>query len=199
MKCSNTRMTPLEAIIGGMVAGAVGTSAMDLVWYLRYRRSGGKSHLRDWEFSAGLSTWDSAPAPARVGKRLYEGFFQRELPADRASLTSNIMHWGYGMSWGGLYGVIVGSLRRHRVIFALPLSAGVWASSYILFPLAKLYKPIWEYDARTLLRDFSAHLAFGAGTAGAFAVLAHQVLERSLQTRGRAGGLGIAELKERET
>jgi hypothetical protein len=76
------------------------------------------------------------------------------------------------MSWGALYGVIVGSLRCPRTIFGLPLGASVWASSYIILQLAKVYKPIWEYDARTLLHDLTAHLAYGSGTAGAFALLA---------------------------
>jgi hypothetical protein len=177
MEGSGTQMTPLGAIVRGLVAGAVGSAAMDLVWYWQYQRSGGKSHPLDWEFSAGLRAWDSAPAPAQLGKHLYEGFFQRELPADRAALTNTIMHWGYGMSWGGLYGVVAGSLRCPRVIFGLPLGAGIWASSYILLPLAKVYKPIWKYDAQTLLKDFTAHLAYGFGTAGAFALLARLVRE----------------------
>jgi hypothetical protein len=28
----------------------------------------------------------------------------------------------------------------------------VWAASYIFLPLAKLYRPIWEYDAKVLAR-----------------------------------------------
>ena len=31
-----------------------------------------------------------------------------------------------------------------------------------------IYKPIWKYDAKTLARDLSAHLAYGAGTGAAF-------------------------------
>lgn len=172
MERSCSKMTPLGAIVRGLIAGAVGTAAMDLVWYWRYERGGGERNLLDWEFSAGLRDWDSAPVPAKIGKRLYEGFFQRELPADRAALTNNVVHWAYGMSWGGLYGVLVGSLRSPSVIFGLPLGAAVWATSYVILPLAKVYKPIWEYDAQTLLKDFTANLAYGASTAGAFALLA---------------------------
>jgi len=40
-----------------------------------------------------------------------------------------------------------------------------------VLPLAKVYKPIWQYDARTLAKDLSAHLAYGIGTAAAFRVL----------------------------
>ena|ERR1051326_91783 len=171
MECSGAQMTPLEAIARGLVSGAVRSAARDLVWYWRHKRGGGKSHLPDWEFSTELRDWESAPAPAKIGKHLYEGFFQRGLPADRAALTNNIMHWGYGMSWGGLYGIVAGSLRCPRVIVGTLLGAGVWVTSYVILPLARVYKPIWEYDARTLLKDFTAHLVYGSCTAGAFAVL----------------------------
>jgi hypothetical protein len=33
------------------------------------------------------------------------------------------------------------------------------------------YKQIWEYDAKTLATDLSAHLAYGAGTGAAFSLL----------------------------
>ena len=34
-----------------------------------------------------------------------------------------------------------------------------------------LYKPIWEYDAKTLARDLTARLAYGTGTGAAFWLL----------------------------
>ena len=45
-------------------------------------------------------------------------------------------------------------------------------SSYVLLPLAKIYKPIWDYDAKTLGKDFSAHLAYGVVTGIAFSAIA---------------------------
>jgi len=165
-------MTPLEAAVRGLVAGAVGALAMDLVWYRRYKRGGGESKFLDWEFSAGMAEWQNAPAPAQLGKRLYEGVFQRTLPPERAGFTNNVMHWGYGMAWSTAYGIVVGSLRRPSAIYGLPFGAVVWATSYVVLPLAKLYKPIWEYDAPTLLKDLTAHLAYGTGTSAAFALLA---------------------------
>lgn len=85
--------TPLGAVVRGLLAGAIGTLAMDLVWFARYRRGGGQSPFLDWEFSAGLDSWENAPAPAQVGKRIYEGFMQRELPPSRAALTNNLVPW----------------------------------------------------------------------------------------------------------
>lgn len=36
---------------------------------------------------------------------------------------------------------------------------------YVVLPAANLYKPIWDYDRKTLAKDLSAHLIYGLGTA----------------------------------
>ena len=168
-------LTPLGAMVRGAVAGAVGTVAMDAVWYARYRRGGGDKPLPAWEFSLDVQSWEEAPAPAQLGRRLFEAFTRRPVPLSRAALVNNVMHWGYGLAWGAQFGVLAGSLRRPRAALAalgLPFGAAVWASSYVTLPLAGLYRPIWEYDTPTLARDLGAHLAFGLGTSAAFVLLA---------------------------
>jgi hypothetical protein len=163
--------TPLSAIGHGLLAGALGTAAMDTFLFARYSRGGGTSPFRDWELSAGISDWEQAPAPAQVGKRLVEGLFDLKLPPTRAALVSNVTHWAYGMLGGAQYGIVAGSLRRPRIRYGLPFGAGIWASSYIVLPAAKLYEPIWKYDRRTLANDLSAHLVYGLTTAAALRVL----------------------------
>jgi Protein of unknown function (DUF1440) len=144
---------------------------MDTLLYRRYRRGGGQSGIAAWEFSAGVSSWEQAPAPALVGKRLVEGLFDLELPDTRAALVNNVMHWTYGMLNGVQYGIVAGSLRTPRVRYGLPFGATVWAGDYVILPAAKLYKPIWKYDAKTLANDLSAHLVYGLATAAALRLL----------------------------
>lgn len=168
------RHTPLSALARGLVAATVGTLAMDLLWYWRYTRGGGSSSFVDWEFSAGLDDWEKASAPGKLGKRLYEGFLQRELPARWAALTNNAMHWGYGVGWGALFGMVVGSASTPRVSHGLVFGSLVWATSYVVLPLAKLYQPIWKYDRKTLWDDLSAHLTYGLATAATFKALARR-------------------------
>ena len=167
-----THLSPIGAVLRGMLAAAAGTVAMDLLWFARYKRGGGASSFAAWEFSAGLTDWEKAPVPAKVGKRLYEGFLQRELPASQAALTSNVMHWGYGTSWGVLFGIMAGSTFWARMRAGLLFGPAVWAAAYVVLPPTKLYKPIWEYDARTLWDDLSAHLVYGMATAATFGLLA---------------------------
>lgn len=93
-------VTPMGAVAKGAAAGIAGTAAMDLVWFARYKKSGGEDGFVDWEFSSGLKDWDAAPAPAQVGKRLVEGLFGRELPPEAAAFTNNATHWATGLMWG---------------------------------------------------------------------------------------------------
>jgi hypothetical protein len=167
VRISKHRMTPLAAIVGGLLAGAIGTVSMDTVRYVKYRRGGGQDSPLAWEF-APVDSWEQAPDPGQVTKRLIEGFTQREIPDRWAWLTSTLTHWAYGSAAGALYGVLAGSMRRPHALYGLPFGATVWVSGYVVLPAAGLYKPIWDYDAKTLASDLSAHLAYGAGTGAAF-------------------------------
>jgi uncharacterized membrane protein YagU involved in acid resistance len=143
---------------------------MDTARYLLYRRSGGKDNPTEWEFPP-VDNWEQAPDPGQVAKRVIDGFTQRELPDRWAWLTSTVAHWSYGSAAAAFYGIIAGSLHRPRAWYGLPFGAGVWATSYLVLPAAGLYKPVWEYDKKTLAQDLGAHLTYGAGTGAAFAVL----------------------------
>jgi hypothetical protein len=163
--------SPLELIALGVLAGGVGTAAMDLLLYARYNAGGGIDGFLDWELSRNLKVWDDAPAPAQLGKRVVDGVFQRHLPAERAALTNNVVHWATGLGWGAAFGVVAGSAPVPKIRFGPVFGVAVWLSSYVILPLAKLYKPIWEYDAKTLGGDLSAHLVYGSVAAAVFRIL----------------------------
>jgi hypothetical protein len=81
-------MTPLGAVVRGLVAGATGTAAIEALLYATYRRGHGEEGFEPWESSSGLDSWERAPAPAQVGKRLVEGLLTRELPPPGAGMFS---------------------------------------------------------------------------------------------------------------
>ena len=164
--------SPITAVVAGLVAGAAGTVVMDAMLYARYRRGGGDQQPLDWEFK-GVPNWEKASVPGTVGRRLFEAYTQTKLGPEKAQLTNTVMHWSYGVIWGALYGILAGSLRRPRVWLGPPFGAAVWLASYAMLPPTGLYKPIWEYDSKTLWNDLSAHLAYGAGLAAAFRLVAH--------------------------
>jgi hypothetical protein len=170
MRTRKHPLTPLAAVVTGLLAGAVGTVCLDAVQYLKYRRAGGTEAPLAWEF-APIDSWETAPAPGQVAKRLIEGFTQSKLPDRSAWPISTAAHWAYGSAAGAAYGVLAGSLPTPHPRYGLPFGAALFANDYIALPAAGLYKPILEYDAKTLAWDLSGHLAFGAGTAATFWLL----------------------------
>jgi hypothetical protein len=167
MRTGKRCLTPLAAVAGGLLAGVVGTVCLDTVQYLKYRRGGGTESPLKWEF-APVETWEQAPAPGQVAQRVIEGFTQRKLADRWAFPISTAMHWAYGSSAAALYGILAGSLRRPHAGYGPPFGAAVWAAGYVILPEGGLYKPIFEYDAKTLAWDLSGHLAYGTGTGATF-------------------------------
>lgn len=154
----------------GVLAGIVGTCAMDLVWYGRYRSGGGTAPFVDWEFQSEIEGFEHAPAPAKVGQIMARKA-NIELPDSAAGLTNNVVHWSTGVSWG-----VAASLLRLLPGFGAVKSgvvAGVaaWSTSYAVLPKLGVYQSITEYDAKTLWKDLSAHLVFGSTVGAASFVL----------------------------
>jgi hypothetical protein len=113
-------MTPVAAVITGLLAGAAGTVCLDALHYLIYRRAGGTDRPLAWEF-APVESWETAPDPGQVAKRVIEGFTQRKLPDRPAWLTSTIAHWAYGSAAGAAYGI----LARRSLAAPLRVAVGV--------------------------------------------------------------------------
>ena len=56
MRSRKHPMTPLAAVVAGLLAGAAGTVGLDAVHYLKYRRAGGTDSPLAWEFAA-VESW----------------------------------------------------------------------------------------------------------------------------------------------
>jgi hypothetical protein len=155
----------------GALSGAVGTAAMDLLLYRRYRDGGGTDSLWTWEFAKGVKSWSDASAPGQLGQKLERLVVDDPVPDSWARPTTNVVHWATGVGWGAELGLAAAKVARRRWLLGLSLGPAAWLSSYALLPVLKLYKPIWEYDAKTLEADLTAHLLYGAVSATAFTVL----------------------------
>ncbi|MDQ6835999.1 MAG: hypothetical protein M3016_07405 [Actinomycetota bacterium] len=51
---------------------------------------------------------EPSTTPAEVGKRVIRGVFHRRFDEDQTGRLNNVMHWGYGISWGAAYGLTHG-------------------------------------------------------------------------------------------
>jgi hypothetical protein len=153
------RRSPLAAVAIGLASGVLGTLAMTGWQELSARLF---SSDEDGSSSAAGDPWDEAPAPAQVARKAARLVGVDPSP-ERIPLITNVMHWGYGTSWGAVYGL---AARNRRVIplSGLAFGAGVWAMSYLQLVPMGIYEPPWKYSPGQLALDLSYHLVYGGGT-----------------------------------
>jgi hypothetical protein len=159
-----------KAIVGA-IAGMLGTLAMDLLWYRRYRSGGGEQAFVAWETSDGLAGYEGAPAPARTAKAMAD-IVGIELPDSSARCVNNAVHWMTGIGWGKAHGIAMGALGATTPFMGPVTGVVAWSTSYVVLPRLGVYQPMSEYDRDTLMQDLSAHLVYGATLGIAFRILA---------------------------
>lgn len=150
-----------RSVFTGVVAGAVGTLAMDLTWYRRYRSGGGEQGFLPWETSEGTTAYETAAAPARTAKAIAD-IAGIELRDSTARPVNNAVHWLTGLSWGGAHGALAGLTGVANPVIGIATAVTAWATSYIVLPRLGVYERMSEYDTDVLWKDLSAHLVFGA-------------------------------------
>jgi hypothetical protein len=171
-------LSPVGALTLGVGAGVIGTGFMT-AWQeiaARLRRSMTVKHMAGEE-----DPWQRAPAPAQVGRRLVQLAFRRDVPSERIPLFTNAVHWGFGTAMGAVYGLAQGTVRGRPAVRGPLFGLGVWAQSYATLVPMGLYEPPWRYPAKTIAKDVSYHLVYGAGTAAGYELI------RKLSGAGRNG------------
>lgn len=159
----------IRRVLAGLLAGLLGTAAMDLVWYRRYRKGGGSDNPLAWEFATSTASFEEASAPGQVGQRLASAVGV-ELPDHSAGTTTNVMHWLTGAGYGLSHGLV--QHDRDVVVGGAATGLTGFANSYLTLGAMGIYEPIWRYDSQTLAKDLSAHLVFGLVTSLAYRALA---------------------------
>ncbi len=163
-----TETSPMRALALGIGAGVVGTALMtgwqETVAHFRRRMT--PKHMAD-----GDDPWARAPAPAQVGRRFVQLATGRDVPPDRIPLFTNAVHWAFGTGMGAVYGLARNRVRATPALQGPLFGLGVWAQSYATLVPMGLYEPPWHYKPRTLAKDISYHLVYGAGTAAGYEVL----------------------------
>src|SRR4051794_32036904 len=153
-----TTRTFLADVAIGCVAGLVATKVYGLVQEALYqpmprdvKRRGGKGR--------------PGPSSQVTADRIAEGF-SYALGIQERELAGCAVHWGLGMAWGPIYGL----LRRHGGMQPLGAGAltGVALSLIVdegLAPALGFSAPNREYPALTHVRGLLNHLAYGTAVA----------------------------------
>lgn len=137
----------------GLFAGVAGTAAMTVSSTLEMK-------IRDRQAS-------SAPAQAASKVLGVEPMGEAE-----EARFSNVVHWGYGTSWGAVRGLIdtIG-IEGPSAMAAHFLT--VWSTEQIMLPALRVAPPFWRWGAKEVAIDALHHLVYAGATSVAYAALDH--------------------------
>ncbi len=167
-------LTPLGAVARGLVAGAAGTAVMTAVQELSMKlqasdeQEGSEQQAEQQQPS---DPWEQASAPAKVARKVARGVFDQDISPDKIGPLTHAMHWGYGTSWGAVFGLLEGTSRGRPLRRGVLFGAGVWVMSYVQLVPMGLYEPPWKYSPKDVAMELGYHLAYGAGLGTAWGAL----------------------------
>jgi len=136
----------------GVIAGVAGTAAMTVSSTI-------EAKLRGRQFST---------APADAARKVL-GI--REFESEQAkSRFSDLVHWGYGTSWGVLHGLLRAVGVPSKV--ATPVhAAAVWGSATVMLPTLGVAPPVYLWGRKEVAIDVWHHAVYATATGIAYKLL----------------------------
>ena len=151
----------------GIPAGLLATWATNLAQGPLRRATPDSVKLREKRVSPG-------PSSSQVAARRIAEALGRTLDDRQVGAAAKAVHYGLGMAWGPIYGL----LRRHGGL--RPLGAGLAAGAALtlivdegLTPALGFSAPNRDYPVETHIRGFLAHLVWGTAAALATEAMYH--------------------------
>lgn len=174
------RITPLGALVRGLVAGAAGAALQS-----RFFKATAKltPPTPPEAFSPPEAQQQQEMATETVARRAYEQVAQQgPLSPEQKAKGSQLVHYAFGAGWGGLYGLSCETFPGCRTVLgASAFATTVWmVSDNVLLPAFKLAAWPNAYPAKTHLYAWVAHLAYGAGVWATYEALRPQSWSKSL-------------------
>jgi uncharacterized membrane protein YagU involved in acid resistance len=164
-----SRRSPLGAFCGGLVAGFVGALAQSLFF----------SWTRKLAPEPSTGAFEPAEPEQRmemptqtVARRMTEQLARRG-PLQHGAGAAQAVHFAFGSAWGGVYGLVAGTLPRAGTLKgSLAFGTVVWLiSDDIILPAFRLSAWPHHYPVKTHLYAIAAHVVYGAAVASTFAAL----------------------------
>ena len=141
----------------GLFAGAAATFVMDKVSGYLYELEDKKT--RQYEETLRGNEYP----PEGLAEKISEAVAGVELDKEQKQKYGNVVHWGYGIMWGGVYGALSGRVPLVDAANGLGFGTGMWLiGDELMTPLIGLSPPSTEFPWQNHARAFVNHLAYGA-------------------------------------
>lgn len=151
--------TPLGALTRGMIAGATG-SLMQTAFFRATARLAPPTP--PGVFSPPEELQLEEQETETVARRVVEGLMRRG-PIHNKRRAGEIVHYAFGASWGGLYGLIRGTTRTVATpMGVIAFATTVWfASDTLLLPAVQLAARPHAYPTKSHAYAWLAHVVYG--------------------------------------
>ncbi|MBA3430625.1 MAG: hypothetical protein H0U16_03975 [Actinobacteria bacterium] len=147
------RVTAVAHGIGkGLVAGLAGTAAMTLSSTIEAKvrgRPASSAPAKAAERALGIEKFGSDAAERRFG---------------------TLVHWGYGIGWGAVRGLLRAAGASSEVATAGHFAA-IWGSAQVTLPVLDVAPPIAQWGGKEIAIDAWHHLVYTVATGAAYELL----------------------------
>jgi hypothetical protein len=119
-------------------------------------------------------------ATQTVARRVVEDVLERG-PLTRKERAGRLVHYAFGATWGGAYGLLASSFASPRTLRGgVTFGLAVWLlSDDILLPAFRLAAWPHHYPVKTHVYAVAAHVVYGAAAWGTFRAVERQALPAS--------------------
>ncbi|MCL4302565.1 MAG: hypothetical protein KJ077_43145 [Anaerolineae bacterium] len=175
-----------KGFICGLLGSVAGLTAMSLYWQYVAPALSDESSNNPGEKSGedrlqplddisltGKQYRDGESSTAALGRILYQQVTGQEpkSPETRTAL-SYLVHWGYGLGQGGLYGAARSSVNNLDLAGGVMFGAGLWLlGDELVVPLLGLQGGPTTVSSAQHTHRLGAHVAYGLGLAAATQLL----------------------------
>lgn len=165
---------PWKGAVVGVLGGAAGLLAMRLYWQYaapRVNKLGGQDQDGDGgEHSislVGQQHKKDESSTAALGRLAYHALSGKDPQSDETkTLLSYLVHWGYGLLQGGVYGALRGGVGAPDLAGGALFGAGLWLfGDELMAPLLGLQAGPGASPPLGHVNRLGAHLSYGLGTA----------------------------------
>jgi hypothetical protein len=148
----SVKLGEVAASVGkGLFAGAAGTAAMTVSSTLEMKIRGRQA----------------SNAPAQAASKVLG--VEPTGKAEQARF-SNLVHWGYGTSWGAVRGLIGASGLEGKEATTTFFGA-IWGTEQVMLPALGVAPPLWQWGAKEVAIDAFHHFVYASATSVAYAAL----------------------------
>jgi len=146
----------MKDLVQGTVAGLIGVSAMvGVITTLR------RTLLTTEQLNAAKTH------PEKIVERVAAVAGFEELDDQTRRHFGDLIHFGYGATWGAVYAVLTRNASINPVTGGLALAGGLWTFGFnVLMPALGVQAGPWTWGKREFVLTISAHAAYGLVTTG---------------------------------